>query len=699
MITTLKIMRQMGLDWTLFRLQYELNKKMGFLEKKFPPHHMTDYEFFEKTNLNFQTQEELHFWWKQNKAPFFFLSEDKKGIQDRMFSLLPSMENDVIKIADEICENNFLYFSNWNVKFEKINWHINPVNNIEVPKVHWVNIKDLENDFGDIKYIWELSRFPFVYTIVRAFILTNDDKYPAKYWELFENWIGENPAEIGVNYKCGQEMTFRIMAWIFGLYAFISHKETTPDRMTKMLKMIYCHADHIDRHYDFALKSVRNNHSISEAAGMYTVGLLFPFFDKASRWKEKGKKYLEEEGLRQVYSDGTYLQHSMNYQRLVVQVYTWVFQLAKKNNDQFSDELHDRLKKCALFLYNNQDDQTGKLPNYGMNDGALIHPLASNDYLDYRPQLNALWYVLTGKRLYLSGIHEENLLWLCGIDSLSAPIDCQEKETKSYPIGGYYTIREKDSFGMIRCTTFKDRPAQADMLHLDLWWKGQNVLTDAGTFSYNTDIDQFLFFNGTSSHNTLMINNKDQMDKAQRFIWLNWIKSKLLRFYKDDSVTIFEGEHSNYSPLIHRRSILHKENCWIIVDDMFGDFQSKNQNFSLRWLFGVNQVEKINQNTWGIRLEDEQLNLKIFSSQKTNDQISIGATNIIRGWKSLYYGIKEAAPQLELNLNSKQNTRIITVITTQENTINYSLENNHVQINDYTLLLFEIGDNHVFKVD
>ena len=47
-----------------------------------------------------------------------------------------------------------------------------------------------------------------------------------------------------------------------------------------------------------------------------------------------------------------------------------------------------------------QDPVSGRVPNYGSNDGALLFPLSACDYLDYRPALNALSVVLDAKPLY-----------------------------------------------------------------------------------------------------------------------------------------------------------------------------------------------------------------------------------------------------------------------------------------------------------
>ena len=57
----------------------------------------------------------------------------------------------------------------------------------------------------------------------------------------------------------------------------------------------------------------------------------------------------------------------------------------------------------------------------------------------------------------------------------------------SFDKGGYYCIREKDTFSFIRCGRHKDRPAHADNLHLDIWYQGEN----GGSYKYNTTENYF----------------------------------------------------------------------------------------------------------------------------------------------------------------------------------------------------------------
>ena len=39
---------------------------------------------------------------------------------------------------------------------------------------------------------------------------------------------------------------------------------------------------------------------------------------------------------------------------------------------------------------------------------------------------------------------------------------------------------------MVRCHRYRDRQGQCDTLHVDLWWRGRNVLCDAGSYQYFT---------------------------------------------------------------------------------------------------------------------------------------------------------------------------------------------------------------------
>ncbi|WP_046174531.1 alginate lyase family protein [Domibacillus indicus] len=684
----LEMVQNMGLSWTAFRVKYEIEKKLGLLKKQFPAFS------YEEMNIHKVIKSKKSFeQLVEEAAHHYFFNEipsDYAELKD-VFQI-----EQAIKEADEICNGTFQYFSKHAFSCERVNWQYSPHTQKSAPHdVHWTDIADLGSEFGDIKWIWELSRFSFVYPLVRAYVATGNDQYAETFWRYFEDFVEHNPPELGANYKCGQEMSFRLMAWTFGLFAFRKHPSTTEKRLEVLMKAIYHHADHIEKHFDFALKSVKNNHSLSEAAGMYTAGVLFPFFDKAEKWRKTGKKYIRSEAMWQIYEDGSYIQHSFNYQRLAIQDLTWVVRLSQISNDSFDDEFLKRFGQTVLFMYQHQDLQSGRLPNYGMNDGAYIHPLTSCDYLDHRPALQVAWHTLNGTFLYDDQSVNEIVYWLSG-DSENS-VTQMKQSSQAYPLGGYYTLRTEDSFGVIRSATYKHRPAQADMLHFDLWHQGENILADAGTFSYNTDMDHILYFNGTASHNTVMVNNQDQMKKASRFIWLNWTKSKTLRAEKIDNMQIFEGEHYGYGSITHRRGVIQVDEQWIIVDDIFGSLN--NEEISLGWLFGIQKVEQSQPNEWLMKLQnDEEWSLNIFANQKTDSQLYKGNVKPLRGWRSLYYGDKEPFPQAVLKADADKFTRFVTVAGPSHLKRAVSSKQEEVFLAECTIKLNKIGNQTIFKL-
>lgn len=156
-------------------------------------------------------------------------------------------------------------------------------------------------------------------------------------------------------------------------------------------QMLAEHAARIEANIAFAC-SQRNNHALSEAVGLYTVGTLFPEFARAGRWRQRGKRILEDQLRRQIFPDGAYIQHSMNYHRVMLHDCLWALRLAELNGDHFAEDVTELVERSIVFLHELQDEPSGRVPNYGANDGALVLPLNACDYLDYRPVIQAAGY-------------------------------------------------------------------------------------------------------------------------------------------------------------------------------------------------------------------------------------------------------------------------------------------------------------------
>lgn len=495
----LQIIQNMGLRYVSFRLWFEVMKKLGLLTYKYPTNPETK-QFITLSD------------WKQLNQKFFFQSKETLSFtKDRNSQL----QEEALKILD----GTLKFFSAQEYHLGKdYDWLTNPDTGFKYSNTtNWLYINDYSKQAGDIKYVWEKSRFTYLNTIIRYDYHFDTDQSEFVFTEI-ESWIKTNPINQGPNYKCSQETSLRVFNWLFALHYYKNSTGLTEARFQSIMHAIYWQAKHIHNNINFSRIAVRNNHAITETLGMYLIGLLMPYFPESKQWKTKGKQFLEQEIAYQVYEDGTFLQFSSNYHRVVIQLLTWAIQLNKLNDTPFSDTFYQRAKASVHFLTTCMQSKNGQLPNYGANDGALFFKFSNQHYRDYRPQLEALSMLLNLNWPYET-FEDKN--WY-GINNTAIRQQQAKQQLNQFKKGGYYIINEADTLSFIRCGNHKDRPSQADNLHIDIWVDGENILRDAGSYKYNTSEEEIRYFFGTSSHNTVMLNEYDQMLKGSRFIWFNW---------------------------------------------------------------------------------------------------------------------------------------------------------------------------------
>lgn len=537
-----------------FRTRFEMMRRTGLLKNKFPA----------KPPYNQYYSLEQ---WEKQKVVFFFANRESLT--------LPHDPNAELKeIFDNIKNGKLLLFNSILADLgTNYDWVTNPDSGYryDVNK-HWTEIEDYSKEAGDIKFVWEKSRFSYLYDIIRYDYHYNEDCAEMVFGDIL-SWINSNPVNRGPNYRCSQEMSLRILNWTFAIYYYRNSPFLTDEVFNKMQYAIYWHMDHVYKNIDFSRIAVRNNHALTETLALYLTGLFFPAMPGADVWKKDGKAWFEEEIAYQVYEDGTYLQFSMNYHRIVIQLLTWGIALSEKNGERFSDVVYDCARKSLSFLRTCMVDENGWLPNYGANDGALFFKLSSSHYRDYRPQLQALAGVL-GIDAGIDGPYEDALWYGIGknITGRCKPIDGMHTFDK----GGYYIIREPETLTFIKCGSYKDRPSQADNLHIDIWYKGENILLDAGSYKYNTDPQTMRYFSGTASHNTVMLDDKDQMLKGGHFIWFYWSQCREAVVKEDDSAYVFTGAVNVFryigDKIVHRRTVIKQKGIpvWLIKDELIG---------------------------------------------------------------------------------------------------------------------------------
>ncbi len=440
-------------------------------------------------------------------------------------------------------------------------------------------------EYEDLKFIWEPGRFTIVYDLVRDYVVNGNEAAPERYWQWVESWIEHNPPNTGPHWKCGQETSLLLMAWYFGLYAVKDHAATTPTRFAHFMGAIGAQAERVsqDYHYSYLQQS---NHAVSEGLGLYTTGLLFPQLTKAEEWRTLGKYILEERADFLYREDGTYFQKSHNYLRFITHAYLFVLQLGRLNGDTFEGVLHDKMKAALHYMRAVMDEKSGFLPNFGSNDGALVLPLNSANFRDFRTVIAATNYFFQQELCFAPGPWLEDLVWLFGPDALGqATRDLAPLAGQRFDRSGVYTLRSHESWIFTHAESYIDRPAHADALHVDLWWRGLNMCLDPGTYLYYGHKPWLDALKHTCYHNTVVVDGKDQMERAYRFTWGYWHKARILYWQQGEHVQVLEAEHDGYErlddPVLHRRAVVAVDDHWLIIDDLLANVS---HDLELNWL-------------------------------------------------------------------------------------------------------------------
>jgi hypothetical protein len=455
-------------------------------------------------------------------------------------------------VADDVRQGVFVLFSHRRTSPQlPPAWHRNQLTGEDVPADrHWSELGDFA--FGDIKGVWELSRFGWAFPLVR------DGRAEAAslFWRLFLDWMERNPPNLGPNWMCGQEASIRLMA-----ATFAAERLGVPDEHREAFaRFVVATGRRVRANLPYALGQ-KNNHGISECVGLIAASLLVPGHSEAADWKREGVGALKGQIEELVYPDGAFSQHSLIYHRLMLHQLCWLALRLEGAGEPRPDWLDAGGLRATRFLAAITDPTTGEAPLYGANDGANILDVTDCDFTDMRPTVQLGLAVFEGRRLLPVGPWDVAAAWLvAGFSSLpqspkvssdvtdascsrarGARSNDQQVEGSaaglsepSYrgtqdcpmrylaPEGGLVQLVNGGDRLTMRCPQqFRHRPSQADFGHVDLWLAGERVAVDGGSFSYNSR-ERFVALGSAREHNAITFDGREPMRKVTKFLSVPW---------------------------------------------------------------------------------------------------------------------------------------------------------------------------------
>ncbi len=539
--------------------------------------------------------------------------------------------------------------------------------------------------FNDVKFIWEPARFGWAYTLGRAYHISGDERYAEAFWAYTEKFLEANPPNQGPNWMSGQEVALRILAFVFAAQVFADSPHSTPQRQARVAQALVAHAKRIPPTLLYA-RAQNNNHLLSEAVGLLTAGLALPQHPHARRWRNLGWKWFNRGIEMQISAEGAYRQQSTNYHRLMLQLALWVHALEQTGqaDGRIGPEAKGKLPQATRWLLALTDEQTGRVPNLGPNDGAYILPLTIRPFHDHRPVLQAAAFAFLGQPAFEPGPGDEIRLWFGSKNEISsarrgAPSSQRtpraqriKTELKLDREPNKLAIQDNNSWAYLRAADLHGRPGHADQLHLDLWWRGLNLTQDAGTFLYNADPPWDNALTHAAVHNTVMVEGRDQMTRAGRFLYVDVAQAHIVSEDRaeDGSWMRLAAEHNGYRDLgiTHRRSVTARaDDRWLVEDVVLSPKgQPKPISARLHWLLPdwPWDIAASEAGHLALRLESPHGRVMItldIATSNANFQLvragkvlhGQGSTSPIRGWLSPTYANKQPALSLSATVSGQ----------------------------------------------
>jgi len=532
---------------------------------------------------------------------YYITIEQADRIRGHRFDVLGSGECELGKEID------------WHTDFKnKHTWQVEHFNRLE--------LTDTKGGY-DVRIPWELSRFYHAVRLGQAYLYTLDESYAQEIVDQISNWIKTNPYEFGVNWADSMTVAIRTVNWIWAYYCILESEALSTSFLALWLASLREHGEYLLKRLDTSWP--RTSRLVVSLAALAYLGIMFPEFSEAARWKSVGLNKLWEELDRQVYPDGVSYEASISYHRLNTETALSVAGLCVVNGIPLLETVQARLRSM-LDVIMTYTQPNGMAPNLGDTGDERLHILTvhsdpQSTSHDHRHLLALGSLVLERELSEWAGFIEpttrgwsiaageewQDAFWCFASDAAARftdvltrtvqrpeavasdnwidvrrgvrvqaralarrPVGLQDVvDTRSFEAGGLYVMRNQDFHLLVDAGPVGQDGAGGhahnDTLGITLAAYGKIFLIDPGSYLYSSDPSARNEFRSTAYHNTLQIADEE----------INRIPdgNGLFRLTEDAQVTIhhwisqsaydlFDASHNGYARL--DPGIVHRRQIW-----------------------------------------------------------------------------------------------------------------------------------------
>jgi hypothetical protein len=441
-----------------------------------------------------------------------------------------------------------------------------------------------EEQVGNVKQVWELSRLQHLTLLANAWFLTHDERHARRVAEHLRSWWRENPFLSGVHWTSGIELGIRLisLAWIRRLLDEWPGVADLFEHDPLALRQIHWH-----QRYLAAFRgrgSSANNHLIAEAAGQLVASCAFPWFPESEHWRRKAALLLERELIRNTFPSGIGRELASDCQCFIAELGFVAAVEAQASGHPLSSVTWERLCAMADSAAALVDERLRppRQGDSGEGRGLLLDVPTANRW----PHLLAFADALVGRLDWWPRPPAD-----AGSVMVSALAGARHlvrgrpgQRPSRFADAGLTLLRTRGENEIwCRCD---DGPhgylsvaahAHPNALSVEVRYAGVDILAAPGTRCYDGERAWRSDSRSMIAHDTAVLAAPGQSSERGPFIWRRHVQAREIEVLDDGDIASWTAEHDGYAslgpPALLRRWVLldRASRSIDIIDQVTGD--------------------------------------------------------------------------------------------------------------------------------
>lgn len=343
-----------------------------------------------------------------------------------------------------------------------------------------------------VEFTFHLQYHSELQVLANAYTRTGDERYAKRFEYMLNSWIEQ--AECPDDAPGGApklwrtiEAGFRMAGnWPIMLNAFIKSPSVADRTWVNMFKSVWEHGYRLMKNNT---QRGHNNWIINEMVGLLAMGVCYPFMSASKSWYDTAIRIATEEASIQILDDGMQAELTTGYQGSVIGNYNRMKNVLKAYGRDIPSCFIDGVRKM-YSMYVQITKPNLKTP--GLNDGIEADVVrAMSMAVTHYPDDEVFKYFAT---LRAEGTPPDYL-------------------SRVFPQAGHVIMRTDWSpdaiWAMVDLGPEGAAHIHEDKLAFQLYAYGEDMLSDTGTYAYDTS-DMRRYVISTRSHNTGLVDGKGQ---------------------------------------------------------------------------------------------------------------------------------------------------------------------------------------------